>query len=215
MPDTPDTPDIPELSHTPPGSDSGYPVRPILLHVPEQFESERLIIRAPQWGDGTMVNEAIRESLDELRPWMPWAERAPAPEETEANIRQSRLQFLERSDLRLLLVSKASRRLIGSSGLHRIDWEARKFEIGYWLRTSAAGQGYMTEAVEAIAAYAIRELQANRVEIRCDARNVKSAKVAERCGFTLEGVLRQEKRSSDGSLRDTMIFAKVRGVEFE
>ncbi|MDU0200778.1 GNAT family N-acetyltransferase [Paenibacillus sp. MAH-36] len=187
---------------------------PILYTIPESFESERLLIRAPLWGDGAMVNEAIRESMEELRTWMPWARQIPTVEESEINIRRARLEFLDRTDLRLLLFLKETGQLIGSSGLHRIDWEARKFEIGYWLRTPFSHKGYMTEAVEAITNYAIHELHANRIEIRCDGRNTRSSRVAERQGYTLEGILRQEKCAQDGSLRDTMVFAKVRGIEF-
>ncbi|GIP36985.1 ribosomal-protein-serine acetyltransferase [Paenibacillus sp. J31TS4] len=187
---------------------------PILLDFPDRFESERLWIRAPLWGDGTALNEAVKESLDALRPWMPWALAVPTIEQSEAGIRRSRLQFLERTDLRLLLVHKETGQLVGSSGLHRMDWQARKFEIGYWVRTSYEKQGYVTEAVHAITAFAIQELQANRIEIRCDSRNSRSAKVAERAGFTLEGILRNDKRDVDGSLRNTMIFSKVRGVEY-
>lgn len=104
--------------------------------------------------------------------------------------------------------------MIGSSGLHRIDWQSRKFEIGYWVRSAFARQGYITEAVDAITKYAIQELQANRIEIRCDSRNVQSARIAERSGFTLEGTLRNDKCDVTGTLRHTMIFAKVRGVEY-
>jgi RimJ/RimL family protein N-acetyltransferase len=187
---------------------------PILLSFPESFESERLLIRAPLWGDGAAVNTAVLESLDELRPWMPWARLLPTPEQAEVIIRKSRLEFLERKDLRLLLLHKTSGEIVGSSGLHRIDWQTRKFEIGYWVRSSYSRQGYITEAVHAITNYAIQELQANRIEIRCDTRNTPSARVAERSGFTLEGILRSDKCDVDGKLRDTMIFAKVRGVEY-
>ena len=48
-------------------------VPPILRDIPEQIESERLILRPPRPGDGAIVNAAIHESLAELRPWMPWA----------------------------------------------------------------------------------------------------------------------------------------------
>ncbi|MNI31360.1 Ribosomal-protein-serine acetyltransferase [compost metagenome] len=187
---------------------------PILLSIPESFESERLLIRAAAWGDGAAVNAAVQESVAELRPWMPWARLLPTLEQSEASIRKSRLEFLERKDLRLLLFHKDSGELVGSSGLHRIDWQTRKFEIGYWVRTSCSRQGYITEAVQAITDYAVRELQANRLEIRCDSRNLPSARVAERCGFTLEGILRNDKCDVEGRLRDTMIFAKVRGAEF-
>ena len=134
---------------------------------------------------------------------MPWAQNIPTIEESEAGIRHSRLQFIERKDLRLLLVNKKTGQLVGSSGLHRINWQARKFEIGYWVRTSFEKQGYVTEAVNTITNFAIQELQANRIEIRCDSRNLRSAKVAERSGFTLEGILRNDECDVDGSLRNT------------
>ncbi len=187
---------------------------PILLPIPESFESNRLIIRAPLLDDGKMVNEAIKESINELQPWMPWAKQIPTIEESEIISRQGRVHFLARSDLRLYLISKATGQFIGSSGLHRIDWDVRKFEIGYWINTPFSGQGYMTEAVEGITNFAIYELQANRIEIRCDSRNVRSARVAERLGFTKEGILRSDKCDVNGMVRDTVVFSKIRGVEF-
>ena len=186
----------------------------ILLDFPEEFESERLIIRSPLWGDGAAVNAAIRESLEELRPWMPWAQQLPSIEESEENVRLARLKFMERKELRLHLFSKATGDFIGGSGLHRIDWEARKFEIGYWIRTSQSGKGLMTEAVKRITHFAIEFLLANRIEIRCDSMNAHSARLAERLGFTLEGILRNEKLDQSGALRSSMVFAKVRGYEF-
>lgn len=191
-----------------------HPIDPILISMPESFESSRLLIRAALWGDGAAVNEAVQESIAELSPWMPWAQHIPSVEESEASLRKSRLQFLERKDIRLLLVNKETGHLVGSSGLHRIDWQVRKFEIGYWVRTSCAGQGYITEAVSAIADFAVQELQAARLEIRCDSRNTQSVRVAERAGFTLEGILRNDKLDVQGALRDTMIYSKVRRVEY-
>jgi RimJ/RimL family protein N-acetyltransferase len=172
------------------------------------------LIRAPLWGDGVAINMAVKESIEELRPWMPWAQNIPTIEESESGIRHSRLQFLERKDLRLLLVLKETGQIIGSSGLHRIDWQSRKFEIGYWVRTSFEKQGYVTEAVHAITNYAIQELEANRIEIRCDSRNSRSARIAERSGFILEGILRKDNCDVNGLISDTMVFSKVRGVEY-
>lgn len=187
---------------------------PILIEFNDEFETDRLTIKSPQWGDGAAVNEAIRESVQELRPWLPWAKEIPTLEESEENVRLARLKFLERSDLRLHIFLKESGEFIGSSGLHRIDWEVRKFEIGYWIRTSQTGKGFMTEAASAITNFTIDSLQANRVEIRCDTKNVPSARVAQKLGFTLEGILRNERYDEQGTLRNTMIFSKVRGCEY-
>jgi RimJ/RimL family protein N-acetyltransferase len=187
---------------------------PILIEFAEQFETERLIIRSPLWGDGAMVNAAIRESIEELRPWMPWAQQIPTVEQSEENVRHARIKFLERADMRLHIFHKATGEFIGASGLHRIDWVVKKFEIGYWIRTSQSGKGLMTEAVEGVTNFAINQLFANRLEIRCDANNIRSMRIAERLGFILEGILRSDTISVTGNLRDTMVFAKIRGQEF-
>ncbi len=68
----------------------------------------------------------------------------------------------------------------------------------------------MTEAVAAIARFAFEELNAQRVEIRCDNRNERSARVALRAGFALEGTLRHDSRDVEGALRDTQIYARLR-----
>ncbi|ARU60108.1 GNAT family N-acetyltransferase [Tumebacillus avium] len=184
------------------------------IYVPEKFETNRLLIRAPKDADAQPLFDAICESYEHLKPWMPWAQQKPILAETQANIRKARQQFFDREDLRLHLFDKATGELVGCSGLHRLDWKLRKFEIGYWIRASRAGQGLMTEAVAGITEFAVKKLDANRIEIRTHPENVRSIKIAERLGFTLEGVLRKDRFDMQGVLRDTMVFAKVRGVEF-
>jgi RimJ/RimL family protein N-acetyltransferase len=185
-------------------------MNPLLLDIPDTFESERLTIRVPRAGDGVEESAAVTESLAALRPWMPWAKTAPSVEEAEARCRRVWADFVARADIGLELFLKGTPTLVGGSGLHRMDWDAPKFEIGYWVRTRFAGQGYVTEAVRAITDFAFTGLSANRVEIRMDDLNEKSWRVAERAGFQLEGVLRNEERNVAGELRDTRIYAKLR-----
>ena len=186
---------------------------PILRDFPSSFETARLTIRCPQPGDGAELNAAIVESLTELRPWMPWAQHAPTVEESEASVRKAYARFLQREDLWLFLFLKGTNTLVGSSGLHRIDWTVPRFEIGYWVRTSYAGQGYITESTAGITQFAFQTLGANRVEIRCDAKNERSAAVPRRLNFAHEGTLRWDSRCPmTNDLRDTMIFAKVKGA---
>ncbi|HEX7559834.1 MAG TPA: hypothetical protein VF386_11565, partial [Usitatibacter sp.] len=63
--------------------------RALLLDIPEQIETPRLILAAARSGQGAMVNEAVVESREELRAWMPWAQHAPTLEETEAYCREA------------------------------------------------------------------------------------------------------------------------------
>ena len=92
-----------------------------------------------------------------------------------------------------------------------MDWSVPRFEIGYWIRPEAAGQGHVSEAVGLLAALAFDRLAARRVEIRCDSRNLKSRAVAERCGFVLEGVLRCDSLGVDDSVRDTAVYSRISG----
>jgi ribosomal-protein-serine acetyltransferase len=184
--------------------------QPVLLDFPDAFETERLLIRAPREGDAPALTEAVNASLDHLRPWMPWAQEPATVEKYTANIRRGIARWVMREDLWLMLIRKADGYWLGSSGLHRIDWSVPRFEIGYWVRADAEGKGYVTEAVSGITDFAFGTLKAERVEIRCDSLNVRSAAVAERCGYALEGRLRNDSRSINGDLRDTLIYSTIR-----
>lgn len=187
---------------------------PVLIQVPERLLTERLVIAAPRAGLGQALNAAVCESLNELKPWMPWAQTVPSIEESEAVMRNLQAKFILRSDLTYqfylrLPGSEQAGRLLGGTGLHRFDWAVRRFEIGYWIRTSAQGQGYVSEAVQALARMAFDELRARRVEIRMDERNLRSRAVAERCGFEFEGVLRRDALSPNGEPRDTRVYSRI------
>jgi RimJ/RimL family protein N-acetyltransferase len=179
-----------------------------LIPVPDHLETERLYLRVPKLGDGAIVNEAIRESFVKLHEWMAWAQAIPTIAESETFAREAAARFRSREEIPLLVFRKSDGILIGSSGLHAIEWSIPRFEIGYWLRTSMEGHGYMTEAVRGITQFAFERLEAVRVEIRCDARNRASAAVAERAGYTLEATLRRHARDMHGGLRDTLIYVK-------
>lgn len=183
---------------------------PILRDFPYQFTSDRLIIRGPLPGDGPLMHAAVMDSLDSLQPWMPWAMKPQTATEYEVMLRQKQLQFLARDDLQLLILLRDTQTLIGASGLHRLDWSIPAGEIGYWVRSGYGGKGYITEAVNAITDFGHSQIGLRRIEIRCDSRNVRSAAVARRCGFDLEGTLRHHRRHHlDDSLRDTLVFARV------
>lgn len=182
--------------------------RPLMPEFPDHFETERLLIRAPRAGDGVLVNAAINESFEKLHRWMDWARRLPTAAESETFAREGAARFRTREELPMLLFDKRDGSFVGGSGMHSIDWSVPRFEIGYWLRTSREGQGYMTEAVNGIAQFAFASLMAVRLEIRCDIANHASAAVARRAGFTLESRMRCHRRNMGGELTDTLVFVR-------
>ncbi|OQY84542.1 MAG: GNAT family N-acetyltransferase [Chloroflexi bacterium UTCFX4] len=190
-------------------------MNPILKDFPDHFETERLLIRAPRPGEGQMVYEAVMESLEQLKLWMQWAHQEMSPEIQEGISRQMHANFLARQSLPLRLFHKETGELVGGSGLHRFDWDVPRFEIGYWVRTKFEGQGYVTEAVIGITNFAFEKLFAERVEIRMDTNNIRSWRVAERAGFTLEGILRNNARTVNGKLRSTRVYSMIRAEWLE
>ena len=189
----------------------------LLTEVPERIETERFILRCPQPGDGAAINAAICATLDDLRPWMPWAQAAPLLDESEAYCRRNQARFRLREDLPYFIFEREPDGregvLVGACGLHRMDWIVRRFEIGYWCRAGLSGHGIATEAVRALNRIAFDRLDARRVEIRMDDSNLPSRKVAERAGFTFEGLLRRDTLTVNGEPRDTRVYSRVRGVE--
>jgi RimJ/RimL family protein N-acetyltransferase len=190
---------------------------PLLIDVPERIETERLVLRPPRRGDGALVNDAVRVSLAELAPWLPWAGTMPSVDESEVHCRRQQARFILREDFVLLVFLRGADggegELVGGTGLHRIDWSLRRFEIGYWRKTGCEGRGFLTEAVRAVARLAFDVLGARRVEIRMDDNNAPSWRLAERAGFTLEAILRFDAATPQGEPRSTRIYARVRGAE--
>ncbi|MDR6551817.1 GNAT family N-acetyltransferase [Paenibacillus qinlingensis] len=185
-------------------------MKPIMIDFPDEFHTERLVIRMAKPGDGKEVFEAVNASMDELKPWLKFVQNELTEYDMELAVREAHVQFLSRESLRFLVFLKETGQFVATSSLHNIDWDVRKFEIGYWVNTRFSCKGYMTEAVKAICDFACNQLQARRLEIRCDTKNTRSKLIPERLHFELEGTIKNEDLSADGSeWRDTFIFAKI------
>jgi ribosomal-protein-serine acetyltransferase len=187
-------------------------MNPILLDIPIQLETERLILRAPKpSGDGSIVNKAIIDSLNELKSWLPFAQKLPTVEETEANLREAHINYLKRKSFRFLIFHKDTNEFIGITSFEGVVWDIPKSEIGYWINTEFSGKGFMLEAVKEISKFGLNQLGFKRIEIRCESANFKSRSIPEKLGFELEGTLKNDDLSADGSkLTDTCVYSIVR-----
>ena len=185
---------------------------PLLLDVPDAFETERLIVRCPRPGDGRLVFEALAESLEALRQFpasLPWALEAPSVERSEIFCREGCADFIARRDFPFLVLMRGSATLVGCCGLRSPDWSIPAFDIGWWGRTSYQGRGLITEAVSGLLDFAVSRLGARRMAAFVDERNTRSLRVCERAGMQREGLLRHERIDPDGTLRDTYVYARV------
>jgi ribosomal-protein-serine acetyltransferase len=187
---------------------SEVPLNPILLNIPQSLSTPRLFLRTPRQGDATIAYPIVRESLNELKTWMPWATDKYSPEDAEDWYRKAAAKFINREELAYLIFLKDESQYLGNVSAFAFDWNVPKCEIGYWLRTTYTDQGYMTEAAAALIAMVKEALQTRRIEIQMNAKNQKSRAVAERLGFQLEGILRSNAMFGE-NLIDSCVYAWV------
>jgi RimJ/RimL family protein N-acetyltransferase len=164
----------------------------------------RLVIRCWQPADAPLLKAAVDSSIEHLLPWMPWAANEPTDIETKiALIRRFRGQFDLGQDFVYGIFDRAETQALGGTGLHtRLGSDAR--EIGYWVRADRINQGIAAEATAALTRVAFEIDKLDRVEIHCDAENVRSAAVPRKLGFTHEATLRR--RRVAGKVRDTLVW---------
>lgn len=134
--------------------------------------------------------EAIEESLPELRAFMPWAHFPITREGQYAVIARFQSDYWAGREYVFGLFDEAGE-VIGGAGLHpRTALNPRALEIGYWCRSSRAGQGWATLASRLLLALAFEHLGSDRVQIMHDEANTASRRIVEKCGFVFEGILR-------------------------
>ncbi len=186
----------------------------ILMPMFDALRGPRVIVRPYRPSDAQAAYDAIMESKEQIRPWLPFVPLYDKPDgldEMRAYIARSTANWILREEFACALIRAGDDHFLGAIGLHPRNWDVPSFEIGYWQRTSATGQGYMTEAVKLLTDYAFNEMGAQRVMIRCDAENARSAAIPRRLGFVEEGRQRNVELSRlDGTTpRDLLIFSLI------
>lgn len=100
--------------------------------------------------------------------------------------------------------------VLGGGSLYGIDVEQGRTAVGYWLAPGSRGRGVATRATRLMARWAFDALGVARVELTCATDNEPSQRVAQRCGFVREGVLRSH-MPFRGGRRDTVMFSLLPG----
>jgi len=146
----------------------------------------------------------VNASLPELRPWMPWAQE-PVTAETQLTwFHDSDKQWDDGTGFVYGIYDPAGH-LVGGTGYHVRNGPG-VLEIGYWQTRAASGKGLMTRVADALTKAAASVDGVTRVEIHCDADNVRSAAIPQRLGYRL---LRVEDReiTAPGECGRHLIYA--------
>jgi len=183
----------------------------MLLDVPDAIDGERLRLRRFLPGDGPMLLQAISANRAHLQATAPdYLVSIETAEEGELIVRNSHADWLKREVMNFACIERDKNAFVGEVQLQLMDDEVPVYEVGYWLQEQFQGRGLAVEGVRLASNFAFRQLEAEKLVIACDADNLGSAKVAERAGFTQEGILRRQACNRAGIVVDRVYFGMIR-----
>lgn len=158
--------------------------------------------------DAEALYALVDVNRDHLRPWFPWVDTTLSADDSKKFIEKCQEDFAQKkaADFGVWYEGKC----VGSMGFHTIRQNHQWAEIGYWLSKDSTGKGVMTECVKAMINYGFNDLGLHRIQIKCDADNLKSKAIPERLGFILEGTRRECRKNEDGSFSDEFIYGILR-----
>ena len=182
-------------------------MNPHLLHPNTEFSSERLSIRTYRPGDAAVYLHMVRDNRDHLYEFLPENVQAVQDETGAEDILRWVNRGWEQRELFLFaLWENASGEYVGEVYLANPDWHVPSIELGYFLVQTCTGQGFATEAARAATRYAFEQLHVIRLDLQCRADNLPSQRVAERCGFHVEGRQALRHRKKNGELVDRLWY---------
>jgi RimJ/RimL family protein N-acetyltransferase len=128
---------------------------------------------------------AVNETLDDLKPWLPWAQQAATQESIAAFVSEAATHWESREAFQY--VTRHLGEVAGCCGLMS-RMGPGTLEIGYWVRKKFQRRGIATAAAKALTGAALKMPELEQVAIRCDPENEPSACVPAKLGFLLHGI---------------------------
>ena len=175
--------------------------------LPTEIIGNKVIIKQRTHEYDRDLWELINSSREFLRPFLFWVDDTKTLNDVSQVTDIFMANFADQNSFEYIFIDKESKKVVGAGGVHTISYMHHYAEFGYYLDKDATGHGYVTEFVQLLS----KELFSrgiHRLIIGCDVDNHASAAVAERCGFMLEGIMK-EARLAYGEYRDNKLYAKI------
>lgn len=152
--------------------------------------NQRVTIRPYEDKDANEMVVAVRESLAEVSPWMPWCHPDYSITDAAAWVRTTRDGHADGSMYDFAIID-AQGTYVGGCGINHIDRIERFANLGYWVRTSRAGRGIAPVAVLQLISWTFANTNLNRIEIVVAVHNSRSQRVAEKVGAERDAILKK------------------------
>ena len=155
---------------------------------PERIDGGDFVLRRIRPTDAQVIANTVAANLGRLSAWMVWAvPTAGTVEEQHKRIPQAVARWDNGTSFQYLALHADTGAHLGNFGLER-RVGPRAIEIGYWLAEDATGYGYATAAAQLLTDVALALSDVDRVEIHCDAANLRSLLVPRRLGYRLDRI---------------------------
>jgi RimJ/RimL family protein N-acetyltransferase len=164
----------------------------------------RIVLRPYRRADAQPVYEAVRESLPELLPWMPWAYPEYSIEDTRAWIGSCSKKWTKGEDYNFAILDASDGAFLGGCGFNKVDGKEGFANLGYWVRTARTGQGVALAAARLLARFGFEELKLRHIEVGAATGNKVSQRVAGKLGARRMGI-----RKNDLTVRDRVYSCAV------
>lgn len=181
-----------------------------MIREPTQdtFADDRILLRRVQLTDLDVVYASVRASLPELGAWMPWATPRYSRDDAADWLARTWLGWGSGAAFEFMVCHLDGGRMLGLCGLNNIDPSEGRANLGYWIRSDEAGQGYATAAARMVAHFGFMELELSRIRLYHAVGNAGSRRVAEKVGFVYEG-LQRCRATLRGERVDTRLYSLV------
>jgi RimJ/RimL family protein N-acetyltransferase len=181
------------------------------LSIPIEYTTERLFLRRYRPDDAAAHFRMLLDNKLHLREFMPAILVNVQNVKDVRAVIEWQIDKWESGELFIMGVwVKNNGEYVGEVYLANADWEVPCIEVGYFTVQNQVGRGYASEACREACRIAFERLGVRRVELQCAEDNEKSARVAQHCGFTLEGCLRERNHKKDGTTVDRLWFGLLR-----
>lgn len=165
-----------------------------------------LALRQLKASDAPAIFQAICEDRAHLARWLPFVDATVREGISVTEAYVASVTEPPGCETKLVFAILQDDAFAGLIGLFGVDWDNGKAEMGYWLRERFLKKGIVTRSARCLIERAFRNLGLNRISLRIAVGNSESRKVAERLGFTLEGVERDAERFPGGHFVDAEVF---------
>jgi ribosomal-protein-serine acetyltransferase len=172
---------------------------------------KNIVLKQLELTDTPDIFNTIDTQREHLGPWLPFVETTKQLSDTHAFVESVVNSPKDRMEYTFTI--RVNGRMAGLIGFKDTDRANRKTEIGYWLSRDFLGRGIMSRSVSTLCDFAFRELDMNRIQIKCALANTPSRNIPQRLGFKLEGIERAGELLTGGVFTDLAVYSRLRGDE--